>query len=153
RYSWQKKRRGTPGLDQEPARFVTFIENHDQVANSGRGLRTHALTSPGQLRAMTALLLLAPGTPMLFQGQEFAASSPFLYFADHTPELAKLVAQGRKEFVRQFRSLATPAMQAQLTEPADPQTFERCKLDFGERQRHADVYALHRDLLQVRRTE
>ena len=75
-YSWQEKRRGTPALDLPPAAFVTFIQNHDQVANSGRGLRAHQLTSPGRYRAMTALLLLAPGTPMLFQGQEFAASTP-----------------------------------------------------------------------------
>ena len=75
RYSWQKKRRGAPGLDLAPANFVTFLENHDQVANSGRGLRVRQLTSPGRYRAMTALLLLGPGTPMLFQGQEFGSAS------------------------------------------------------------------------------
>ena len=90
-YSWQGKRRGQPGLDVAPAAFVNFIQNHDQVANSARGLRAHQLTSPGRYRAMTALLLLAPGTPMLFMGQEFAADAPFLYFADHQPDLAKLV--------------------------------------------------------------
>src|SRR5207237_9192328 len=108
RYSWQKKRRGSPALDLPPAAFVTFIQNHDQVANSGQGLRCHALTSPGRYRAMTALLLLAPGTPMLFQGQEFASSSPFFYFADHHPELAKLVCAGRRKFLAQFRRLALP---------------------------------------------
>src|SRR5262249_55389339 len=82
-YFWQKKRRGTPAFDVPPCAFVTFLDNHDQVANSGCGLRVHALTSPGRYRAMTALLLLAPGTPMLFQGQEFASSAPFYYFADH----------------------------------------------------------------------
>lgn len=74
RYAWQKKRRGTSALDLGPAHFVTFIQNHDQVANSGRGQRCHELTSPGRYRALTALMLLGPGTPMLFQGQEFAAS-------------------------------------------------------------------------------
>src|SRR6185436_16795891 len=69
-YSWQKKRRGTPAFDLPPTAFVHFLQNHDQVANSGFGLRAHLLTSPGQLRAMTALLLLMPQTPMLFQGQE-----------------------------------------------------------------------------------
>src|SRR5262249_42720239 len=63
-----RRRRGTPALDQEPARFVTFLENHDHVAASGRGLRCHLLTSPGRYRALTALLLLAPQTPLLFQG-------------------------------------------------------------------------------------
>ena len=84
--------RGTPAFGLKPSTFVTFIENHDQVANSGRGEHCHALASPGRLRALTALTLLGPGTPMLFQGQEFAASSPFLFFADHNPELARLEA-------------------------------------------------------------
>src|SRR5262249_4896096 len=96
-YAWQKAARGRPAVDLEPARFVLYLQNHDQVANSGRSLRGHHMTSSGRLRALTTLLLLAPGTPMLFQGQEFAASSPFFYFADHPPELAKLVHQGRNK--------------------------------------------------------
>src|SRR5439155_13894401 len=87
RYVWLRERHGAPALDLPPHAFVTFLENHDQVANSAFGRRMHQLTSPGRWRAMTAFWLLAPGTPMLFQGQEFAASSPFLYFADHNPEL------------------------------------------------------------------
>jgi maltooligosyltrehalose trehalohydrolase len=153
RYSWQGKRRGTPALDVPPVHFVHFIENHDQVANSGKGQRCHELTSPGRYKAITALLLLGPATPMLFQGQEFAASSPFYYFADHKPELAKLVYQGRIEFLAQFPSLALPEMKKCLPDPAAPGTFERCKLDFGERQRHAPLYALHRDLLRLRRED
>lgn len=153
RYSWQKKRRGTASLDLDPDNFVTFTQNHDQVANTARGLRCHFLTSPGRHRAMTALLLLGPGTPMLFQGQEFSSSSPFFYFADHNPELSRLVSQGRHNSLKQFRSIATPETQAQLTEPGDPQTFERCKLDFSERQRNAGAYALHRDLLKLRRKD
>ncbi len=153
RYAWQRQRRGAPALDIEPARFVVFVQNHDQIANSGRGERLHRLTSPGRYRAITALTLLAPGTPMLFQGQEFAASSPFLYFADHTPELARLVTEGRGEFLRQFPSLAAPEMKACLAPPADRATFERCRLDFAERERHAEAYALHRDLLALRRED
>jgi maltooligosyltrehalose trehalohydrolase len=153
RYSWQKQRRGTAALDQSPARFVTFIQNHDQVANSGRGLRCHLLTSPGRYRAMTALFLLAPGTPMLFQGQEFAASSPFLFFADHNPDLARLVRRGRAKFLSQFRSLALPEMQACLPDPSNAATFESCKLDFSERHSHRESYALHRDLLHLRRED
>ena len=150
-YSWQEQRRGRPGLDLPPAAFVTFIQNHDQVANSGRGLRAHQLTSPGRYRAMTALMLLAPGTPMLFQGQEFASSAPFHYFADHGPELAKLVEAGRVEFLHQFRSLKDPRMRAVFAPPHDPATFERCKLDHAERERHAEAYRLTRDLLRIRR--
>jgi maltooligosyltrehalose trehalohydrolase len=153
RYAWQKKRRGTPALDLPPAAFVTFTQNHDQIANSGRGRRIHALTSPGRHRAMTALLLLAPGTPMLFQGQEFSTSSPFLYFADHEPELAKLVTKGRGESLAQFPSLASPDMKACLPEPSDVKTFERCKLDWSERDQNKEAVLLHKDLLRLRRED
>jgi maltooligosyltrehalose trehalohydrolase len=153
RYSWQKKRRGTPSFDLRPEQLVTFLENHDQVANSGKGLRTHLLTSPGRYKALTALLLLAPGTPMLFQGQEFAASAPFLFFADHNPELARLVAKGRKEFLTQFPSLALPASQATLPDPHDPRTFEACRLNFNERELHREIYQLYKDLLRLRRSD
>ena len=153
RYAWQQQRRGTPTFGLPPAAFVTFLQNHDQIANSGRGDRCHVLASPGRYRALTALLLLGPGTPMLFQGQEFAASSPFLYFADHEPELAAVVREGRTEFVSQFASAAAPEMRAYLADPGASETFERCKLDPAERERHAWAVALHRDLLRLRRTE
>jgi maltooligosyltrehalose trehalohydrolase len=152
-YKWQKKPRGTPTRGLPPETFVNFTENHDQLANSGAGRRTHTLSSPGRHRAMTALLLLGPGTPMLFQGQEFSASMPFLYFADHQPELAELVAKGRAEFLAQFPSLATPEMQERLASPGEWDTFARCKLDHSERTRHAEAYALHRDLLRLRRED
>jgi maltooligosyltrehalose trehalohydrolase len=152
-YSWQRKRRGTSVLRCPPAAFINFTQNHDQVANSATGQRCHELTTPARHRAMTALLLLMPGTPMLFQGQEMSASSPFLFFADHKPELAKLVRQGRAEFLSQFRPVALPEVQAALADPGDPQTFERCKLDHAERQRHAPSYQMHRDLLALRRQD
>ena len=152
-YHWQNKRRGMPAFGLPPAAFVTYIQNHDQVANSGRGRRLHAMAAAGAYRALTAFWLLIPGTPMLFQGQEFGASSPFLYFADHTPELAKLVREGRAEFLSQFVSLKDARMQAQLADPADPATFARCKLDHSERERHPETLALHRDLLTLRRED
>ena len=152
RYKWQGKRRGTPALHLKPAVFVNYLQNHDQIANSGRGQRLHELTSPGRARAMTALWLLMPQTPMFFQGQEFAASSPFLYFADRQSD-AEVVAQGRAEFLAQFRSLALPEMQARLPSPTARESFERAKLDFSDRQRHAELYALHRDLLKLRRED
>lgn len=74
----------------------------------------------GRYKALTALLLLGPGTPMLFQGQEFAASSPFCFFADSTGELARLTCQGRAAFLAQFPNLAHPDMQARLPNPTDP---------------------------------
>ena len=152
-YRWQLQRRGTSDLTLPPMAYVTFIQNHDQIANSGRGERCHLLTSPGRYRAMTALLLLAPGTPMLFQGQEFAASQPFYYFACHEEELARLIFAGRNKELSQFRALATPEAQTYLVDPCNLDTFERCKLDFSERQKHAKVYQLHKDLLRLRRTD
>ena len=153
RYKWQRHRRGTPARGLQPYRFVSFIQNHDQIANSGRGLRLHLLTAPALYRARTALVLLMHSTPMLFQGQEFGASTPFYYFADHTAELARLVRRGRAEFLLQFRSLATPDALACLADPAAAETFEQCKLDFGEREHHREIYALHRDLLKLRRED
>jgi len=153
RYAWQMQRRGTR-TDGVPARaFVTYLENHDQVANVGDGSRVRFYTSPGRYRAMTALMLLMPGTPMLFQGQEFGASSPFLYFADHKPELAKAVQKGRTEFMTQFPSLTSEASQVRVPAPHDPQTFERCKLKWEERTANEHFVALHRDLLAMRRSD
>jgi len=153
RYKWQRRRRGTPALDLPPERFVSFLENHDQVANSAHGRRLHQLTSPGRYRALTAYLLLAPATPMLFQGQEFASSAPFHYFADHRGELGRMVREGRTAFLAQFRSIATPEMMAALPDPTAVETFERCTLDFMEREHHPELYLMHGDLLCRRRED
>ncbi len=153
RYAWQQQSRGTRTDGIPPAAFVNYLENHDQVANSGDGSRLHARASPGRYRAMTALLLLLPGTPLLFQGQEFGASAPFLYFADHRPELAAAVQKGRGEFVSQFRSLASPEMQERLPAPHDVATFERCRLDWREFDSHEGHRRLHEDLLAMRKSD
>lgn len=152
-YAWQKQRRGTPAFELPAHAFIQFLQNHDQVANSARGQRLHQLTSPGRHRALTALLLLAPGTPLLFQGQEFAASAPFLYFARHGPELDALVRKGRQEFLQQFPNIASAAGGRLLSPPADEDSFRRCQLDHGERERHAPVVQLHADLLRLRRED
>lgn len=152
-YSWQKQHRGEPGFDLPLASYINFIQNHDQVANSGRGLRAHQLSSLALYRAIMGLTLLMPGTPMLFQGQEFAASTPFLYFADHRRELATMVEEGRAEFLRQFPSLADERMQNSFAKPNDSETFNRCKLNFAERDTHAAEYLLTKDLLTLRRTD
>lgn len=152
-YTWQRQRRGTSSLDLAPHQFVIFLENHDQVSNSMHGHRPRELASPGIWRTLTAATLLAPQTPMLFQGQEFASSAPFLYFADHHPELAGLVRKGRHQFLCQFPSTAQPGHADQLADPASPATFERCKLDLREREKHREAYQLHRDLLRLRRED
>ena len=150
---WQKKPRGTPAAGIPSSAFVTFIQNHDQLANSLTGMRIDRQTSPGRLWAMTALWLLAPQTPLVFQGQEFAASAPFLYFADYSGDDAARVAKGRADFLKQFPSLSTPEVQSRLPRPSDRASFERSKLDFSERDRHAEIYALHVDLLRLRRED
>lgn len=153
RYAWQRHGRGTRTDGLSPRTFVTFIENHDQVANGGDGTRLWSRTSPGRYRAMTALLLLIPATPLLFQGQEFGSSAPFLYFADHEPGLAAAVQKGRAEFVRQFPSLATAEMQARLPAPHDRATFEQCKLEWVEQESHQAHHRLHMDLIALRKRE
>jgi maltooligosyltrehalose trehalohydrolase len=90
---------------------------------------------------------------MLFQGQEFSASSPFLFFSDLSPRLGDAVRRGRVEFLRQFPSLQDDRVLAHMPDPTSPETFERCKLDLGERERHREAYALHCDLLRLRRTD
>ncbi len=150
-YRWQKQRRGTPALDLAPWNFVTFIQNHDQVANSAWGERPNVLTGAAQYRAVSALLMLSPGTPMLFQGQEFGATTPFLFFCDHAGDLSSKVYEGRKKYLRQFRSLAQPEVQDAIVDPGDKSTFDRSKLDFLERGKNAQLYQLYKDLIHLRR--
>jgi maltooligosyltrehalose trehalohydrolase len=154
RYNWQKQPRGTAVTTEPASAFILFTQNHDQVANSLYGHRIHALTSPARYRAITALMLLAPGTPMFFMGQEFGASSPFLFFADHCQQvLAGTVHRGRKEFLAQFPSYGSPEAQEQVPDPCEVSTFERSKLDLSERESHAEIYLFHQDLLRLRRED
>lgn len=154
RYQWQGKPRGTVVGNEPASGFVFFLQNHDQVANQLRGDRLHEKTSPALLRVLTAVLLLSPQTPLLFMGQEFAASSPFLFFADFpTGELAQAIHRGRKEFLAQFSSAASAEAQATIPAPCDPQVFRQSTLDLSERLRHQTSYALHRDLLRLRRED
>lgn len=154
-YYWQQQGRGTPAFGVPSQRFVNFLQNHDQVANSLGGHRIHTLAAPGAVRAATALLLLGPWTPMLFQGQEFAASTPFLYFADHVGGLAEKVAAGRTEFLKQFASLSSPDIAERLPSPESEATFRRCRLRNDERLEgtHGQVFELHRDLIQLRKRD
>jgi maltooligosyltrehalose trehalohydrolase len=152
-FTWQRQRRGTFALDVPPFAFVTYLQNHDQIANSARGARPVQLSSAGRYRALTALLLLGPNTPMLFQGQEYGASTPFLYFSDHKKNLAALVQQGRAEFLWQFPTIAHSQSEFVMGIPQDRATFDRCKLDPDERDINTDWVALHKDLLKLRRED
>jgi maltooligosyltrehalose trehalohydrolase len=152
RNAWQKHPWGTSTRDLPPGTFVNYLDNHDQVANSANGARIQARTSPGRFRAMTALLLLAPGTPLLFQGQEWTASPPFLFFADHRRELALAVQRGRADFLAQFSSLASAEAKARLPPPHAESTFEQSKLRWRDDETQTSSYRLHRDLIRIRRT-
>lgn len=152
-YRWQRKRRGTSTKGLHPRNFVCYLQNHDQIANSAYGRRLHQLTSPGRHRALTALLLLGPWTPLLFQGQEFGATTPFTYFADHDGELAAQVCEGRGDFLLQFQSIAAEHGRSPLSDPADVDRFRRTVLDWTERDRHAEAVDLHRDLIRLRATD
>ena len=151
-YGWQKKGRGRPALDVPAPRFVHFLENHDQVSNSLDGRRLRDWASLDRLRALTALLLLAPQTPLLFQGQEFGSRAPFLFFADHEGGLGEAVRKGRLEYIRQFPGAASPGSERFAPPPGDPATFERCRLA-AEGRESGPAFLLHRDLLALRRED
>jgi maltooligosyltrehalose trehalohydrolase len=152
--SWRKALRGTPTFCILPEVFVCFIENHDQIANTGQGERLRFQTSPGRYRAMAAFLLLGPCAPLLFQGQEFGASSPFLFFADIGDTFVRdAIRRGRAKWLAPFLSLTEQQAWQTLPAPDDPHVFARCKLDFSERQKNRQLYDLHIDLLKLRRED
>jgi len=152
--SWRKVLRGTPTFGIPAKAFVCFIENHDQIANTGPGERPRFQTSPGRYRAITALLLLGPWTPLLFQGQEFGASSPFQFFADIGDAAVRDgIRKGRAELLAPFLSLTEEETLRTLPAPDDPQAFSGCKLDFSERETNRELYNLHIDLLKLRRED
>jgi maltooligosyltrehalose trehalohydrolase len=146
--------RGTPAEGLPPAAFVHCIQNHDQVGNRALGDRLHHGLDPAAYRAAVALLLLSPYTPLLWMGQEWAASSPFLYFTDHPEELGRLVTEGRRKEFQKFSAFADPGTRERIPDPQAEETFTRSKLDWDERERmpHAGILALHRALLHLRRT-
>jgi len=152
--SWRKALRGTSTFGIAPEVFVCFIENHDQIANTSPGQRLRFQTSPSRYRAMTGLLLLGPWTPLLFQGQEFGASGPFLFFADAGDSSVRDgTRRGRAKLLAPFLSLTEEETWKILPAPDDPDVFARCKLDFSERKRNRELYDLHIDLLKLRRED
>jgi maltooligosyltrehalose trehalohydrolase len=154
RSPWQKKARGQSTRGLPAPRFITFLENHDQVANSARARRLRSLTSPGRLRALTAYWLLSPGSPLFFQGQEYGSTRPFHYFSDHNAELAPLVLKGRHKELSRFESIgADPDMLRALSDPGSAETFLSSRLDPAERLANAEIERMHRDLLALRRDD
>jgi maltooligosyltrehalose trehalohydrolase len=154
-YRWHGRPRGRSTRGLPPRAFVAFLENHDQLANEGLGERLWSRVSPGRMRALTALLLLAPWTPLLFQGQEWNATARFPYFADHAPERAAIVKAGRADSLQHFPRHGAPDERDRFPDPNAPETFASAKLDWRERDEplHARAFALHRDLLELRRAD
>lgn len=152
-YSWQKIRRGSLSCDLLPSSLVNFLENHDQVANSGGSLRLNHFSQPGALRAMTTLLLLAPQTPLLFQGQEFGSTAPFYYFSEQNEELARPVFEGRIEFISQFSSFDNPEVQRNIPPPHLKETFNRSKLLWEEKEMNRPIFQFFKDLIALRKND
>jgi len=152
-YQWQRKCRGTPVTTEPGHAFVTFTQNHDQVANTYDGQRLHRLTTPAMERALNALLLLGPGTPLIFMGQEFAAATPFPFFAEHGPALRRVVHEGRRDFLAQFPAYGSAPARERIPDPADVATFESAKLSEADRAANAHVTQFYRDLLALRRSD
>lgn len=151
--SFTKHIRGTECRHLEPSRFVHCISNHDQVGNRAFGERINHSISPEAYRAISMLLCLTPYTPMLFMGQEWAASTPFLYFTDHQEELGILITEGRRREFAGFPEFADEAILKTIPDPQKEETFVRSKLRWEEipEKAHAAVLALYTDSLRLRR--
>jgi maltooligosyltrehalose trehalohydrolase len=149
-YSEHRRRRhGRTPVGIPATRFLEYLQDHDQVGNRAQGERSSMLLSPGLLKVAAALVLLGPSVPMLFQGEEWAASTPFQYFTDHDdPELGRAVTEGRR---REFASFGWDP--EEVPDPQDPETFRRSKLRWDElaEPAHAEILDWHRRLIALRR--
>jgi maltooligosyltrehalose trehalohydrolase len=159
-YSGQHSRhfgrvRGTDPAGLSPERFVFCLQNHDQIGNRALGRRLHHDVDLAAYRAASVLLLTAPETPLLFMGQEWAASTPFLYFTDHHPELGRLVTEGRRAEFRHFSAFSDPAARERIPDPQALSTFLSSRLRWDERtsEPHASILRLYRALLELRRKD
>ena len=141
-------RHGRPPAGVEPHQLIVSAQNHDQIGNRAQGERLSCMLDAAALKAIAALTLLSPFVPLLFQGEEWGASTPFLYFTDHEdPELGRLVAEGRSKEFSAFR------WQGAVPNPQDATTFERSKLNWAEliQPPHADLFAWYRQLIRLRK--
>jgi len=144
--------RGEPSVHLPPDAFVSFLQTHDQVGNRAFGERIGHVANPRALRAAVACILLAPSPPLLFMGEEFSASTPFLFFCDFGPELALAVTQGRRKQFARFARFADPALQATIPDPNTEAAFERSKLVWSEAgdPGHREWSELYRECLGIR---
>jgi maltooligosyltrehalose trehalohydrolase len=149
------KPRGTDTTGIPLERMVVCIQNHDQIGNRPFGRRLNHQIELPLFRALSTLLLFLPETPLLFMGQEWAATSRFMYFTDHHAELGRLVTEGRRAEFSRFEAFADPVTRARIPDPQALSTFEDSRLKWGEPTQapHAGVLELYRTLLRLRRVE
>ena len=149
KYSHYRRRHyGSSSKDRPGEQFVGFIQNHDQVANTSRGKRLSSLVSSGQQKLAAVLTLSSPFLPLLFMGEEYGETAPFLYFTSFDdPGLAAAVTAGRK------KELGSHYSESEFADPQAPGTFEHCKLDWSKTEvsPHAEILRLYRDLISLRR--
>jgi maltooligosyltrehalose trehalohydrolase len=150
-----EKRRGSEGAHLPPSKFVHCISNHDQTGNRAFGDRLSENLSPEAYRAASVLICLTPYTPMLFMGQEWAATSPFLYFTAHNPELGALVTEGRRREFADFAEFGEHADLIKIPDPQAPETFEKSKLRWSEvgQAPHAELLRLHSAAIGLRMSD
>lgn len=144
--------RGELSRDLPPSAFVSFLQNHDQVGNRALGDRIIHLTSPGALKAAMEILLLAPAPPLLFMGEEFGATTPFLFFCDFHGDLAAAVTNGRRNEFARFSKFSSPEVRDSIPDPNAEETFVRSKLDWNslDDAAHSGWLQLYRKLLGIR---
>lgn len=149
----REPRGGNPAA-LHPQQFIYCISNHDQVGNRAFGERLSSIISPAAYRAASALLCLVPETPMLFMGQEWAASTPFQYFTEHNEELGRAVTKGRRQEFHHFSAFADPAAREKIPDPQAESTFLNSKLQWAgiTTDEHGKVLQLYREFLELRRT-
>ena len=147
--------RGTESSRLPLGAFVNFLQNHDQIGNRPFGERITSIAPELPLRALLAAYLLAPSPPLLFMGEEWGAGTPFLFFCDFEPELARAVTEGRRNEFGSFAAFADPAQRDKIPDPSSAATFERSKLRWEERERapHDGWLAYYRQLLSLRRAQ
>ena len=146
---YRRRHHGRPVEGLSAHHFLAFVQNHDQVGNRAQGERIEQLIGMDRAKVAAGLMLTAPFVPLLFMGEEFAASTPFLYFANHEePEVARLVLEGR---AREFAAFGFS--EKDVPDPEAPETFARSKLNWAEAEdgRHKEMLAWYRSLIQLRR--
>ena len=146
---FRNRRHGRKPVGLAGSRFLGYLQNHDQVGNRAKGERSSRFMSVPRLKMGAALVLCAPFIPLLFQGEEYAATTPFLYFTNHDEDLGRKVSEGRR---REFAAFGWNP--AEIPNPQDPATFESSKLDWTEMERepHASIFQWHRRLIELRKS-